>query len=158
MEIIILDINKKKEILERIEKRETLNRANLIITGTDIKIIDPIKEYKQKLREMCAIDYPIYKKVNCRQLNIEKLAKDICFNNGDVIVLPYFSNTKYWVKLEIGDKEKFLSYMLEEGYFNSFSIICLGEKIIYDIEFGEQEYEIRVSRVCDEKSVNAGLL
>lgn len=141
---IILDINKKNEILGRKEKKEVLKSADLIITGTNIEIIEPIKEYSQRLTEIYAINYPIYKKITCREINIEKLGKDIHFNNGDTIILPCFNRTKYWIKIQIGNKEKFLRYMFEKGYFISFSIICLREKIIYDIELGEQEYEIRV--------------
>lgn len=144
MGIIILDINRKEEILIKKEKREVLNTANLIVTGKNIEIIEPIKEYCQRLTEMYGNNYPYYKKISCRHLNIEELAKEIYFNNGDMIILPYFNNTKYWIKIMIGNKVKFLKYMFEKGYFNSFSIICLGEKIMYDIEFGEQEYEIRV--------------
>ena len=44
----------------------------------------------------------------------------------------------------IGDKEEFLKHMFQKGYFNSLSIICPNKKKIYDIELGEQEYEIRI--------------
>ena len=46
----------------------------------------------------------------------------------------------------IGDKEDFLKYLYEKGFLNSFTIICPNNGVIYDIEVGEQEYEIRI---CD---------
>lgn len=144
VEIIILDMNKKNELLNKREKKELLNYANLIITGSNIEIIEPMEEYIQRLKKMYENNYPIDKKIRCKELNIENLSKNFQFNNGHMIILPYFNNTKHWIKLVIGEKEKFLSYMLENGYFNSFSMICLSEKVIYDIEFGEQEYEIRI--------------
>lgn len=52
--------------------------------------------------------------------------------------------TMYWIKIVIGNKEEFMNYMFKKGYFNSFSIICLNKKVIYDIELGESEYEIRI--------------
>ena len=142
--IIISDIDKRNKILEKREKKELLNYAKLITTGSDIYIIDPIDMCEQKLKEMCSINYPISKKIECKKINIFELSKNIDFNNGDTIILPYFNNTKYWIKLVIGNKEEFMNYMFKKGYFNSFSIICPNKKVIYDIELGELEYEIRI--------------
>ena len=129
MEIIILDINKRKEIKkeiairrEKIEKRKLLECANLIDTGSDIEIIEPIEKYDKKLMEMYKISYPIYQTIDYEELDIQKLSKSICFENEDIIILPYFNNTKHWIKIRIGDKEKFFKYMFLNGYFNSFSL------------------------------------
>ena len=51
--IIISDIDKRNKILEKREKKELLNYAKLITTGSDIYIIDPIDMCEQKLKEMC---------------------------------------------------------------------------------------------------------
>lgn len=144
MVIIILDISKRNEILEKREKKRLLDYAKLIPTGNDINIIDSIDIYEQKLKEMCSIDYPISKKIECIRLNNSEVSKNIDFNDGDTIILPYFNNTRYWIKIVIGNKEEFLNYMFKKGHFNSFSIVCLNKKIIYDIELGELEYEIRI--------------
>ena len=50
--IIILDINKKNELLTEREKNELLNYAKSIAVGSDMHIIDSIDEYKQRLKEM----------------------------------------------------------------------------------------------------------
>lgn len=142
--IIILDINKKNELLTEREKNELLNYAKSIAVGSDMHIIDSIDEYKQRLKEMCSINYPISEKIECVKLNISEFSRNIDFNDGDTIILPYFNNTKYWIKIVIGNKEEFMNYMFKKGYFNSFSIICPNKKVIYDIELGELEYEIRI--------------
>lgn len=141
---IILDIDKRNKILEKRDKKELLNYAKSVAAGSDINVIDPIDMYEQKLKEMCSINYPISEKIECKKLNIFELSKYIDFNNGDTIILPYFNNTKYWIKIVIGNKEEFMNYMFKKGCFNSFSIICLNKKVIYDIELGELEYEIRI--------------
>ena len=110
------------------EKNELLNYAKSIAVGSDMHIIDSIDEYKQRLKEMCSINYPISEKIECVKLNISEFSRNIDFNDGDTIILPYFNNTKYWIKMVI----------------DSFSIICINKKIIYDIELGELEYEIRI--------------
>lgn len=150
MEIIILDINKRKEIefrREKIEKRKLLDCANLIDTGSNIEIIEPIEKYDKKLMEMYKINYPIYRTIDCEELDIQKLSKSICFENEDIIILPYFNNTKYWIKIRIGDKEKFFKYMFINEYLNSFSIICPKQHVIYDITVDEQEYEITIGQI-----------
>lgn len=124
MGIIILDINKNKLLIEK-EKRNVIDCANLIATGSNVEIVDINDDHKQKLARLYKNNYPIYKKINSKELSICELSAEINFNNGDAIVLPYFNNTRYWIKIEIGDKEEFLKYMFEEGYFNNFSIICL---------------------------------
>lgn len=144
MEIIILDINKKDKLLLKKQKKEVINCANLIASGRNIEIIESIENYDIKLRKIYKNNYPVYKKISFRDLSIQKLSTEIRFDTGDTIVLPYFNNTKYWVKIVIGDKEEFLKHMFQKGYFNSLSIICPNKKKIYDIELGEQEYEIRI--------------
>lgn len=144
MELIILDINRKNELISKREVKEALNYANLISIGNNIEIIEPVEEYDQILRKMYANDYAIYKKVSCKEININKLSRYINLNKDDMIMLPYFNSTRFWLKVKIEDKESFLTHMYEHGFFNSFSIICLNEKIIYDIELNEQEYEIRI--------------
>lgn len=145
MKIIILDINEKNKLLLKKEKKEVLKYASLITTGSNIEIIDSIDKYDQKLTEMYKINYPIYKKINGSELSIPQLLMDIDFENGDTIILPYFNHTQYWVKVTIGNKGEFLKRIYDKVFFNSFSIICLSTKRIFDIELGEQEYEIRLS-------------
>lgn len=144
MGIIILDMSKKNKLLFEKEKREVINYANLIATGSNVEIIDIDENYEKKLAKLYKNNYPIYKRIDIKKLNIYRLSAEISFDNGDAIVLPYFNNTRYWVKMIVGNKEEFLEYMFENGYFNSFSIICPNSKMIYDIELGEQEYEIRI--------------
>ena len=154
MEIIILDINKRNEIKkeiairrEKIEKRKLLDCANLIDTGSDIEIIEPTEKYAKKLMEMCDIDYPIYQTMDYEKLDIQKLSKSVCFKNEDIIILPCFNDTKYWIKIRIGDKEKFFKYMFVNGYFNWLFIIYPKQHMIYIIEVGEQDYEIRIGKI-----------
>lgn len=140
----------KKELFirrERIVKRKLLDSANQIDTGSEVKIIYPTERYVKKVRELCHIDYPIFQEIDSEQVDISKLAKLICFDNEDVILLPCFNDTKYWIKIKIGDKEKFLQYMFLHGYFNNFFIVCPKKHIIYNIAMGEQEYEIFVISV-----------
>ena len=146
LEISILDINKKSQVILEKEKKELINRANLIASVSNAEIISVIEDYKQKLVIMYKNNYPVYKIISFRELSIQKLAAEIGFNNGDTIIVPYFNNTKHWIKVVIGDKEDFLKYLYEKGFLNSFTIICPNNGVIYDIEVGEQEYEIRI---CD---------
>lgn len=137
-------MNKKNKLFSEKEKREVMSCANLIATGSNVEIIDVAENHKKKFAKLYKNNYPVYKKIDLGKLNIHSLSEEISFDNGDTIVLPYFNNTRYWIKIMIGNKEEFLEYMYENGYFNSFSIICPNNKTIYDIELGEQEYEIRI--------------
>ena len=49
LEISILDINKKSQLILEKEKKELINRANLIASVSNAEIISVIEDYKQKL-------------------------------------------------------------------------------------------------------------
>lgn len=49
LEISILDINKKSQLILEKEKKELINRANLIASVSNAEIISAIEDYKQKL-------------------------------------------------------------------------------------------------------------
>lgn len=49
LEISILDINKKSQLILEKEKKELINRVNLIASVSNAEIISVIEDYKQKL-------------------------------------------------------------------------------------------------------------
>ena len=49
LEISILDINKKYQLILEKEKKELINRVNLIASVSNAEIISVIEDYKQKL-------------------------------------------------------------------------------------------------------------
>ena len=49
LEISILDINKKSQLILEKEKKELINRANLIASVSNAEIISAIEDHKQKL-------------------------------------------------------------------------------------------------------------
>ncbi len=139
----------KKEIAirrERMEKRKLLEYIKQMDIGSEIEIIEPTENYIKKVRELCKIDYPISQIIE-KQSIISKLAKIICFDKEDIIILPCFNDTSHWIKLKVGEKEKFFRSMFSttpSGFF----LLCPERHILYDIDMGEKEYEIYVAEDC----------
>lgn len=127
-------------------KRKLLEHINEIDIGSEVEMIEPTEKYIKKARELCKIDYPISQIIE-KQSVISKLIKIICFNVEDIIILPYFNGTPYWIKLKIGEKEKFFRYMFTTSP-SGFFLLCPEKHILYDIDMGEEEYEIRVILDC----------
>ena len=126
----------KKEIAirrERMEKRKLLEYIKQMDIGSEIEIIEPTENYIKKVRELCKIDYPISQIIE-KQSIISKLAKIICFDKEDIIILPCFN-------------DKFFRSMFSttpSGFF----LLCPERHILYDIDMGEKEYEIYVAEDC----------
>ncbi len=152
--IIIVDIgreNRKKELLANKEKARITKLANCVKAATDIEIVSPILKYEQKIKEIYKISFPINQECDIGNLELQDLIDLLELDDGEQIVIPYFKSTCYWISFRVMDKLHFIRYLLENNYLSNITIINIGKDTIFDINIGEQKYELRKINICDER-------
>lgn len=151
MVIGIYDINKKNNLLEKREMAEIINKLKKLSEIQFLQFINPTEEYVEPLNKIYKYEYPI-KCVIDRNLEkgiaIENIINSLKLpDSRQKVIIPNVMNSKYWVELEIFSYRELLFSFYKNGYFVNSTLIDTKNKFIFDIEAGEENYEIRLLEI-----------
>lgn len=99
------------------------------------------------LYEIFKYKYPIYYHIAVKDIlnSIDVFVKILSLNdNLPILIIPYFNESSNWIKMQVSDYKTFLKILLQKNIIFNDTIIDISNKIIYDIEIGEDDYEIRI--------------
>ena len=90
-------------------KNENIQKANVIKTLKNIcdlksiSIVEPISEYKSRIDELYSCNYPIFTNIKLDNANIKEVVQLFNLNKiNNLIILPDFLGTNYWIKIVSG--------------------------------------------------------
>lgn len=139
-----------KEIKHRIE------RKNIIAVLENIPCITHFEFYEEEygkeqfenmLHEIFKYKYPVYYHIAIEDIlnSIDTFVKMLSLNDTlPTLIIPYFNETSIWVKIEVSNYKMFLSILFKKNVIFNDTIIDISNKIIYDVEIGENDYEVRI--------------
>ena len=143
MVTIILDTNRKKELLFQQKVKRIIVKANNIMGIVNIRIVDEECGIQQFVKTLFKYKYPVSLEFDKENLNARKLDDIINLSNGDHIIIPFFEGSDLSIQFTIVKKNDFYGYFLKENCLNSITIVNQTQKRILDFEFGESCYELR---------------
>lgn len=148
-------MNKKEEIINRNKKKKILGVVNSlpgIVNYHFFNDNEEIEYYEKNIERIIKYDYPIF--FNLNDMSVEEFVDNLIIkltfrNNSPVVLLPYFKGENFWIKLEIKSYKDFLIGLHQNKSLIGNTIIDVSNDLMYDLEAGEDDYEVRVLRLCE---------
>lgn len=137
---------KDKFVLEEIKK--SINNQ----TGISIVHIyyssDICEDFLKLLKEIYKITYPISitKKGGGEKIEyIKYLYKylDLPINNYNWLI-PNFNGSSWWIEIKVIELNNFINFYYSDSSSINLTAFDTNNKILFDIEYGENDYEYRI--------------
>lgn len=143
------------EVKQRIERKKLVDRLKTIscVKNFKISIDNPsFDKYKALVRKIYKYEYPVkwHFKFYDEECFIDDFMESLAVKDKSATLIFSYGMANCWFEVEVISYKKFLT-VLFNGRFNfdgsnSFekTIIDVSNKLIFDIEYGEDCYELRV--------------